>query len=538
MKSTYRFIKAAILTSLLTILGIAFFSTFVGAGAGGGRDMGGGEKPVAIDGKIKLADPSYAGTPLSQVNQIVQVSYYDFPKDLQTYIEQTERVCSLMGICSPTPSKLSFFNATVKTNEKHYFLVPKDRETGIQCNRYLPTPNHSVDSHFQFGCTSGPNTYLFIDKWMQASLEEQVFALLNERFWAQNENADQADISKVVHWLQVYERHFIDQTVNGDRTPLTSEELAGYGELYAAANSLSLLEGRYFHSIPLLISGGALMLPECQNRIAIENSFLGIGSMITCGSGRSSLKIRNSTVSLSSIDLGPLRSNPATTQPRSFEIVDSDIYDSTVSGSTLKNTYVESSTISGAEIIQSSITRSTLSWKLDRELCSQYVENNPHEVTYSDISDSEMEGICSSFQILGKQISRTHIAKLKMSGIRQAKVIFEDEVNISDVEMSGLQGLTALTISKGATLKNFNINFIGSYFDLLKGTLFDSYEAVVEKDTEISNGAVDLQTRCHEDGPLNRFYLGKPEGGYKEDLRGLTVRVQPLFWSCSARKDQ
>ncbi|MFL5813372.1 MAG: hypothetical protein ACJ763_07315 [Bdellovibrionia bacterium] len=333
----------------------------------GGMDGGGGSY-VVIDGQTKIADPYYAGRPISEVRQITRVHYKDLPKEIRDYLSQSEQLLSRLLIAPHfygayfTELGRTFFDQTVFDTEGpgelhhrrgFYLLVPKEREDNVPCNRYLPDLSRPVDEHFQYGCTFGNETYLFVEKWKQAPVEEQAAAIIHERLWAARPDADQADIATFNTWLQRFQRKETAQILYGDRTSMTAVEMEGLKAFYSAASKLGMIEQKDADdriSQFRVVSGGAFVWPECANSLQLKNSFLGMGvTLALCEN--SAYEISNSTI---------LSSTLYFKSEKSLAINESHVYGAFLKNTNLDHSQIENSALAYVSASQTTVQDSTV----------------------------------------------------------------------------------------------------------------------------------------------------------------------------------
>jgi hypothetical protein len=514
-----------------------------------GGDGSGGGSYVTIDGRITVADPHYAGRPVSQIKKIIQITYQEFPQEIQQFIDQIKTVCQLLLVCDSSSNEQDrFFDKVVKFSGNRYFLVPKEREQNVPCEHYLPILNRPVEDHVQYGCTFGTDTYLFVDKWNRASIEQQAFALIHERLWVLNENADQADIAHVVHWLQVFSTHYITQKLENDRTPLTAEEIGGYTELYGAAKRLGFSMTSILHpelnAALTLVSGGAVVPVECTRRLTLANSFLDIGSYIGCNRGDSQLTIRDSTLLQSSTSFGPMRIQSGTIDQKQFTISGSELIDSGLHSANSVASRIQSSVIQRIAINNSTIKKSEIVEMLGWVRCTHDEPTPPVSgVYYATVSDSKIYGDCSIVKINGTASQPVSVQNLSSLRLQRTQLIFQEGVSVSNLELLRIGTNTRFEIRKNSHLENLKFEYeeqgysgFGSY---RRATLWARIETVIEPSTELRNGKLNVLAKCYGDWHTNiatsHFYIGRAEGGYKKDLNGGDLEILNSVFNCTER---
>ncbi|MGZ3748911.1 MAG: hypothetical protein ACXVCD_16375, partial [Pseudobdellovibrionaceae bacterium] len=331
-------------------------------GIGMGRESGGGSYAL-IDGRIVISDPYYAGVPASKIDKITPASFHDLPKEVRDYVSQIERFLLKYAISFrvdrlPDSDPLAkFFNEVVRTEAQEYFLVPASRENNVPCEHYLPKLNREVDDHFQYGCTFATHTYLFVDKWRQASIENQAYAIIHERMWAANPQADQRDIATFVGWTQKFETRYVQQIQFNDRSLLSEKEMEGYSEWFQAAQKLGLgffLKDTEFSVLP----GGGLIRNTCPGRIQVLNSFVGVGTLLSVSRCKARLSIENSVI-LASFLKDDYFSEEKTYIVNNSTIIDSDLERNFIKDSKLFATNVENSVLTHSTVSHSDLDKTT-----------------------------------------------------------------------------------------------------------------------------------------------------------------------------------
>lgn len=496
-----------------TIIGLCLFTLQAYAG----QDRGGGSY-VVIDGKVTIADPYYAGRSANQVDKITLITYKDFPEKVRAYIDQSQRL--FRNLLRPAMLDF-FFNDYVRNEKQRYYLVPKSREKNVPCERYLPILNRKVDEHFQVGCTFGLDTYLFVDKWSQAPIEEQALALIHERLWAWTEdrhnNIDQKIIADFITWAQVLENRYVNQELKNDRSLMPPAEIKGMRVFFKAAFLLGFDYEEAFYDYSI-VSGGGLI--KDKDNITIENSFLGFGTFIFAHNN-SEIRIKNSTL------LNTILKNTGT--KKAIEISDS----TTINSDLMVSSFIHSRAIdslihNGAFIKDSVFVNSQLNGNgpdvVDLRFNYSNVFNSKmyfgHQsvgiLNFTDIVDTYTEG---SIFANGLEKSRIKILKTKLSADStiEAGSIF-DKVDI----------LAFGTVHVGSENKLRNIQFQGH----------GNVDLAIENKINISNGNVSFLHGCLAHVSIktrSQFYLGRKNEHSEIDLNNTTLNLETRGLSCSTR---
>ncbi len=536
--------------SLLNLGTAALIAIAPAAYAKEGGSSGGGGTYVVIDGRTQIADPYYAGRPVSQVQQITLVKFSDFPKEIRDYLVQTQEFLLQLipsnyddTLLKPLNWTLKdFFEKVVTNPDQRYFLVPKDREDNVPCEKYLPTLNHPVSAHFQYGCTFNGDTYLFIDKWKQASLEEQAFALLHERLWAYRPNADQKDVTAFVGGAQILERRYQDQIIRGDRSAISATDVKALQELFNASYRLEFLDTsenvEHIKGNYQVLNGGGLLFQSKSKNIAIdENSFIGLGTSIFAQPD-SEIHIKNSAVIGSTLfaeNNDPIELtdceilNSATSKGAKLtRVVAKNL--SVIKHSQLNDSLVDDSLLESITAEHSQVTHSLL----------EADEKNQSRVTYADISHADI-------QVVRHEINGSKNLPVRISDVRFSwnTLILDEGGILENVRLligDQISTVTSLRIGQQSVLRNL-VYFINSskkpdaYYYLGLAALKPA-EVTVEKDTSVSNGVLSFALDCWSpfDPPIARIYIGRSDNPYQRDLGGNEVMV-PRSSGCSARFD-
>lgn len=503
--------KNKILTILITL------SYSLSLHAALGRESGGGSF-VVVDGKVTIADPYFAEQPTSNINKITRITFKDFPKEIRDYLNQTNRLFSHLKLKNFN----NFFYKIVSSEEQRYFLVPKDRETNVPCERYLPILNRPVDNHFQFGCTFGDDTYIFIDKWTKAPIEEQALALLHERIWAWAPNTDQQNIAEFVTWTQVLVQRYVDQVLKGDRSLMPSEEVTGVSIFLNAAKNLNF----WPQNVPYrIVSGGGIIYGDKANTVEIENSFLGFGTSIILDESTSAkVKIKNSTLLAADFN-------------SSCDILDSYINESSVENAD-RGTFIRSKIINSYFLSDVDVR--------DSSMDDVYLENYssiPLTFNYSNLQNTDIRTgkMVLNFTDMKNSTILSHVVangtenlRVKIINSRLPVTTIENGStleNFSSGPMIGINDQYKLTIGKESTLRNISITTPDQSW---LPSLHKGFDIRVENDTKISNGRFKLEDKCKTQ-EFSHYYLGATARPSVIDLRGASINLVASVFSCSER---
>ncbi len=526
----------------LFILSTAF------AGTGGSMDGGGGSY-VVIDGKVQIADPYYAGRPASSIDQITKADLSSFPKEIKDYIDQTGTSLSLVFSDKVFDNKIAKFFSFVSS--RNYFLVPKNREQNVPCEKYLPVLNIKVDEHFQFGCTFGSDTYLFIDKFSRGSIEQQALALVHESLWALAvESVDQKTIADFVTWTPVLVSRALDQSLKKDQSLMPEVEIEGMKSFINAAVALNLLGESPDWNLYTIVSGGAVVQTSAID-FDLENSFLGIGTLImslkklnTIPLVKTSLLIKNSrlaNVIISSIGDLQIQDSELTNSlisvngydTKSLNIIkESTIIDSLIF---LRESIIGKSNITKSKIFDGALISNCnfnefefwphyspgnkIKSKFDHvNIKKSYYSDQNYEfsiINYADISDSKI----SRIMINGEENSRVQLLNARL-GYNETNLTIEAGSKIDRIDV---EWVTAKMVHIDRNSNLFNVYVRGG-----SGVL--NFEA----NTTIRGAQIGMSynsSSCKQD--VVKFYIGsdkKPT--VYENIR---VDLKPSIFNCSKR---
>ncbi len=523
--------------SLYTTVSVAGFDTVEPKMATKNKDTdtslmggvnGGGGSYVLVDGRITLADPYYAGAPVRQLSKIKRVTFAEFPTEIQDYVVMSLELCMRMQACDYR--SVADLYKIINTKEPRYFLVPKDRENNVPCDRYLPILNRKVDAHFQYGCTLGPDTYLFIDKWSQAPIEDQALAVIHERLWASYDKFNQKDISNFIKWLYIYSRRFVDQSLRGDKTPLPAHEIIGYEEFKQSSRNVWMNFVNKDFTVDFdIISGGAVIARHCMAKTEIINSFIGIGSEIYCYINQKSLKIEDSFIFNTKINIDQEDQIIKNSQIKNSSLEATSTYDSNV-----LNTSVED-----YKIYNSDLTNNTLSYQAND---IDKLKLKPKSILHHTIITNSQ--IKTTINSTGSELVKNKIDQFIQGGFGWSgvlkKVLLEEGVLISNFHQDGVASMANFYIKKNSQIKNLTIQANNKEYqeEYYENYSYHRYALVINPNTSLSNGTFDLITKCeakHGD-VANKITFGSEKNGYTEDLMNKTVTIKTSTFNCKKQR--
>lgn len=514
-------------------------------GIGMGRESGGGSYAL-IDGRAVISDPYYAGVPVSKIEKITPASFHDLPKEVQAYVSQIERFLNKYYHSFRGETTLrKFFDGIVRTETQEYFLVPATRENNVPCEHYLPKLNREVDDHFQYGCTFGNQTYLFVDKWRQASIENQAYAIIHERLWAANPQADQRDIATFVGWTQKFETRYIQQIQFNDRSLLSEKEMQGYSEWFQASKKIGF--GILIYNLRVL-PGGGVILSSCPEKVQVSNSFVGVGTRVYVNC-ETVLSIQNSVILGSHITYGMFA------HEKSYVISNSTIIDGNLNINNIRESKIFASDIDESFLANSNVKQSKLN-----ETTSMNSEIIDSKIRYarvhnSQVSSSELVSVDSTFGVIknspnanmmtlnGLSDSLIFLDNVDTYNIKKSRktLIIESGSNLKNIEFQTGEELFAVKIGKNAILENI---IIGDTTTANNGYRYATYDLIVEPRTKIRNGQIMFAPGCkiftkeRFDVPsrsANNFYIGAKGLAREYELSNKVINIKTKRFSCSAR---
>jgi hypothetical protein len=320
----------------------------------GGVVTGGGSSVILPDGTMRLADFAYQGPPISQLTEIKDIRFYDFPKEIVNYTWSIFAFLKKMGVSN---AENFFIHSIVAKGQTPYLLVPAGREDNVPCRKALPKVKGAVKKHFQYACTFRGDTYILTEQWKVDPKDKQnsppvshlAFRIVHERMWAAFPNADQADISAFAGGLEVFMEMYELQR-NGSRPAWTASLQKAVEDFYIAAKKFGFV-GK--EGIDKLVAKNQFkVLPEggvifgCADQVSVKNSYISFGTKIVKQCDQSTLQISDSVIVDSFIRV---------TTAGSFSINDSQLQNAE-----LRNTTVQKSRITKSYLFESTVIDSTV----------------------------------------------------------------------------------------------------------------------------------------------------------------------------------
>lgn len=252
-----------------------------------GNEGGGGGSYAHVNGELKISDLYYKSIGKYQPAPMRSVTFDQLPEAVRT---EALRVAGL----ADTALNLRL-TGLLRAGEKEmvYFLVPKSLETAVPCARYVPEVHAPAKPAFQFGCTNGSTTFLFVEKFERANIREQAYALIHERLWTLSDSMKQEDVVGIIAGARAEEDVQLAQA-KGDLRPLsraTIEKLAAARSIFA-----SKAPGNYYQSPAIITEHGGLIETGALDPNS-SNNIIGAGSRIKFANERQmQVTIINSTI--------------------------------------------------------------------------------------------------------------------------------------------------------------------------------------------------------------------------------------------------